>query len=173
MGWDRDYIRRPFPTTSSVTVEELQPEMNCTFYVCYRRFTTSTTNRYVLGKAAPASCITGNSSTYNYTHAHACTRIHMHTHAHTNTHTHTHTPHILLTRTISCALQEFAESLQHYLKSMKRQLYRVPYIEVKACTAGAIVYVMWLTLFRQMALVYASYYIFKNVRRSIQRRRSS
>ena len=138
MGWHRKYIRPPFPTTSSVTVGELQPDMNCTFYVCYKRFTASTTNRYVLGKAAPASCITGNSSTYNYTHAHAYTCTHMRT----QTHTHTHTPHILLTRTISCALQEFAESLQHYLKSVKRQLYRVPYVEVKACTAGAIVYVM-------------------------------
>ena len=33
----------------------------------------------------------------------------------------------------------FAESLQHYLKSVKRELYCVPYMEVKACTDGATV----------------------------------
>ena len=36
-------------------------------------------------------------------------------------------------------IQGFAESLQHYLKSVKRELYCVPYKEVKACTGGATV----------------------------------
>ena len=55
--WTRRYFPTPSGSRSSVSVAQLHPEMNCTFYACYRRFTGQLS--FVYGKATPASCITG------------------------------------------------------------------------------------------------------------------